>query len=59
VYKRQPYYSAGGGVPVASSSGTSLEKQRTQVEEALKQQPQLRKRILEEAVKNGVNIEGL
>jgi hypothetical protein len=54
-----PYYSAGGGVPVASSSGPSLDERRTLVEQALKQQPDKRKLILDQAAKDGVNIEGL
>jgi hypothetical protein len=54
-----PYYGAGGGVPVASSSGPSLDERRTLVEQALKQQPDKRKLILDQAAKDGVNIEGL
>ena len=59
--KRQAYDQFGHAAVDGSGGGggTSLEKQRTQVEEALKQQPQLRKRILEEAVKNGVNLHDL
>ena len=37
-----PYYGAGGGVPVTSPSGPSLDERRTLVEEALKQQPDKR-----------------
>ena len=54
-----PYYGAGGGVPVASSSGPSLDERRTLVEQALKQQPDKRELILDQAAKDGVNIEGL
>ena len=54
-----PYYGAGGGVPVTSSSGPSLDERRTLVEQALKQQPDKRDLILDQAAKDGVNIEGL
>lgn len=54
-----PYYGAGGGVPVASPSGPSLDERRTLVEQALKQQPDKRELILDQAAKDGVNIEGL
>ncbi|MDC1228795.1 hypothetical protein N8Z63_03680 [Octadecabacter sp.] len=54
-----PYYGAGGGVPVTSPSGPSLEDRRTLVEEALKSQPDKRELILDQAAKDGVNIEGL
>ena len=54
-----PYYGAGGGVPVTSPSGPSLDERRTLVEQALKQQPDKRELILDQAAKDGVNIEGL
>jgi hypothetical protein len=54
-----PYYGAGGGVPVTSPSGPSLDERRTLVEQALKQQPDKRELILKQAAKDGVNIEGL
>ena len=54
-----PYYGAGGGVPVTSPSGPSLDERRTMVEQALKQQPDKRELILDQAAKDGVNIEGL
>ena len=54
-----PYYGAGGGVPVTSPSGPSLDERRTLVEQALKQQPDKRDLILDQAAKDGVNIEGL
>ena len=54
-----PYYGAGGGVPVTSPSGPSLDERRTLVEQALKQQPDKRELILKQAEQDGVNIEGL